>query len=258
MNIIREIEFWTQIMRDHAKFLCIALSGRETEAAEKVNAHYLIFAKLYEHAGLLPEELNPEVIPSLIAENKTAVIDFTQYKKMLLEKLMAGDVELSLFPSFLNHMISEAMEFYRVLCIADDSLRYNRVLENIRLHRIWLPDAAGHAHFIASGLDGLEKDLMAKTVGFEKMFNALFIKSHEMYLMYERTSRRNGELEYFNEEIRAAVLDYNCYIQNLEKLKTAGKIFGSGQLSVLHLKHMAREGEYYLMRIDNLGITGDI
>lgn len=251
-NIVKEIEFWTQIMRDHALFQYTVLSPKETETISKTQYFNNLFSQLLENVQQLPKELNPEVIPNLIAENKTAIVQFTQFKKMMLEKLMACHIELAMDPSFLNHMINEAMEYYRFLCIADESLRFNKVLENIRLHKVWLPDAAGHAKYIASQLDGIEEIHINEAMDFVYRFDGLFKKAFEMYLMYERTTRRNGELEYFNKEVEMVMENFIIFLEMIEQLKKECKLFSTGTFSSLIPNHMIREEKYYLLKVKEL------
>lgn len=239
-------------MRDHALFQYTGLSPKETEAIAKTQQFYNWFNDLYNSNKDLPEEQNPETIPNLIAENKTAVVQFTQFKKSLLEKLMSCQIELAIEPSFLNHQINEAMEYYRFLCIADESLRVNKVLENIRLHKVWLPDASGHAKFIASQLDGVEGIYIDEAMDFVYRFDGLFKKAYEMYLMYERSAQRNGELAHFNHEVELLIKNFIVFLENIEKLKEDCKIFSSGTFNPLVPNHMIREEKYYLYRIKEI------
>ncbi len=248
-DIVKEIEFWTHIMRDHALFQHTGLSPRETETINKTQHFYNLFDQLHQNISKLPAEINPEIIPNLLAENKTAVVQFTQFKKKLLEKLMSCRIELAMSPSFLNHMINEAMEYYRFLCIADESLRYNKVLENIRLHKVWLPDASGHAKYVASQLDGIEGVYYNEAIDFMHRFDEAFKKANEMYLMYERITRRNGELEHFNTETEMSMNNFIVFLETVRQLKKECKLFTTGTFSPLILDHMIREEKYYLTRI---------
>lgn len=251
--IVKEIEFWTRIMRDHALFQYTALSPRETETIDKTQHFYGLFDGLHQNASELPPELNPEVIPNLLAENKTAVVQFTQFKKTLLEKLMSRRIELAMTPTFLNHMINEAMEYYRFLCIADESLRVNKVLENIRLHKVWLPDASGHAKYVASQLDGVEAEYFNAAVDFMRGFDEAFKKANEMYLMYERTTQRNGELANFNAETAMLMNNFTAFLETIERLKKECKLFTTGTFNPLILDHMLREERYYLEKVKSIG-----
>ena len=252
LNIIIEIEFWTQIMRDHSTFLLEGLSFEEKELISKTKDFFETFDDLYKGAQQLPEELTPEVIPMLIVENKTVIVQFIQFKKEILEGIMASKFKIAYSPSFLNALINEAMEFYRVLCIADDNLRYNRVLENIRMHRIWLMDATNHAWFIAAEIDPIEKQYIKQAIKFHYCFSKLFKKGYELYLMYERITRKNGELEHFNNEVEDEINKFIGFLKTIEKVKDKKQILTSGLLSTLSINHMIREEEYYLSRIKEL------
>lgn len=246
MDIQNEIEFWTRILRDHAEFQYTSLSPIETEAINKAG----YFMKLF-------EEINADARSDTnksknICNCKTAVIQFIKFKRVMLTKLMTCSIKLRMPPSFLNHMINEALEFLHVLDLADGTENYNTVLENIRIHKIWLPDASGHASTVAADLDPMETDLIKNAEEFVKRFDNLFKKAYEMYKMYERTGLENGALQYFNQEVIICLSEFIRFLDKVEVLKTECRIFSSGTFSPLIPNHMIREEMYYVNKIKQL------
>ncbi len=234
-------------MSDHAKFQYLSLSPNESEEIHMSSYFQNLFKELNDMV------MNKEAfVPQLISKNKDAVNHFIQFKIILLKKLMKCEIELGMAPTFINHMINEAMEYYRVLCIADDTIAYNSVLENIRLHKVWLPDASGHANFIASHLDAVERPYINKALEFEKRFDHLFKKAFEMYKLFERTGLKDKRLNYFNQEVEETLEQFILFLENLQKLRKDCKIYATGLISPLVPNHMMREEKYYIYRVKSL------
>lgn len=190
-------------MRDHGEFQYTLLSPKEKEGINTV-AHFMkLFEKLNKEVPSSTRDLSPKALSALIKKNKEALTQFINFKRTLLAKLMKCDIELGIPPSFLNHMINEALEYYRVLCFFDKTIPFNNVLENIRLHKVWLPDASGHASAIAADLDPIEFNLIHEARDFIKKFDYLFKKAFEMYDMFKRTGLENGGLQYLIMKLRS-------------------------------------------------------
>lgn len=249
LDIMKEIEFWTSILKDHAHFQIISLSTNEEEAIEIAEQFKLIFEEFNKKSK---QNLTEQDKQNFIKENKELVKQFIEFKKTMLTKLMTCDIELAMTPTFLNHMINEALEFYRVLSIADETLTFNKVFENIRLHKVWLPDASGHAKFIASQLDGIETSLMRIAMEFMNIFDSLTKKANEMHSMFETTSIDQGGLNQFNLEVSTTMEDFLNYLETIKKLKMECKVYTTGTFSQLIPDHMQREESYYLSKINNL------
>jgi len=250
IDIRYEIEFWTSILRDHAKFQYISLSPKETEYIETAKQFMDLFDDY--HKKILSSNITDEQVANLVSDNKTAVTRFVQFKKMMMSKLMTCDIELAMSPTFLNHMINEAMEYYRVLSIADETLRCNKVLENLRLHKVWLPDASGHAKHIASQLDGVESIYIDIACDFEMVFDKLFKKAYEMYMMFDRTGLDDGGLNQFNIDVIRTLEEFIVFLDTIRSLKANCRVYSNGTFSELIPDHMIREEEYYISKVKSL------
>ncbi len=251
-DIKKEIEFWTGIMRDHGEFQYTNLSPKEVEAIQTAAYFMNLFKALHEEAKSFTGEIAAQELANLVSKNMVALGQFIQFKRVLLTKLMQCDIELGLPPSFINHMINEAMEYHRVLCMAQGTIPFNRALENIRLHKVWLPDASGHASSIAAELDPIETELIHKAEKFVKRFDLLFKKAFEMYKMFERTGLEDGGLEYFNKEVEEEIDKFICYLELVKEARGKCKVYATGLTSPLLPDHMQREEKYYMYRIQML------
>lgn len=253
MDIRTEMEFWTRILRDHGEFQYTSLAPKESDAIEASKSFMELFEQLHKEVKALNVGIQPQAVLDLISRNKVAVMQFVEFKKMMMKDLLKCDIELAMEPTFLNHMINEAMEYYRILNIADKTVPFNQALENIRLHKVWLPDASGHAKFLASQLDAIEANYINIALDFMHVFDKLFKKAFEMYIMYERTELEDGILDQFNLEVELVMNDFVNFLEELETLKKSCKVLTTGTTSSLVPNHMIREEKYYLNKIKNLG-----
>lgn len=251
MEIQKEIEFWTHILRDHAEFTVNSLASNEVVELQRT-IHFLELFSSYYDKVTSSEPLTPATILELITENKIAVTQFVQFQKLLLSKLMTCSVKLGFTPTFLDHMINEAMEYYRVLNLADKELKINKVLENLRLHKVWLSDAYGHSNFIASQLDIVEAEYINVALDYKKKFQALFIKAFELYLQFERTSLKDGEIDQFNLNVKKEISDFTIFLEEIKLLRKDCKIYSTGTFTDLVPDHMIREEKYYIDQIFSL------
>ncbi len=244
LDIRKEIEFWSLIMRDHALFQFTSLSPKETETIKTAKYFMNLFENYYREIKTNPIEMN-----NIINNNKNSLNQFIQFKKMMLTKLMNCEIELAMSPSFLNHMINEALEYYQVLSYADGTVRFNHTLEMLRLHKIWLPDASGHTKFIVSQLDGIELCYIDEALVFMERFDKLFKKAFELFLIFEKTGLENGSMLQFNREVEKTLEEFVKFLDMIEKLRKNCVIYATGTFSPLIPNHMLREEKYYLYRI---------
>lgn len=248
IDIRKEIEFWSLIMRDHAIFQYSSLSSKEYETQK--TAKY--FLESYEETYRNIKNNTLEISPSLIISNKNLLNQFIQFKKMLLTRLMKCDLELAMSPSFLNHMINEALEYEHILSLVEDSSRFNQVLENLRLHKIWLADASGHAKYIMSQVDGIEGYFIEKAQEFMRKFDQLFKKAYELYSIFKRIGFIDDGLKLFNLEVESCLDEFIAFLEEIEKLKLNYQIHTTGNFVPLIPNHMIREERYYKHRVNSL------
>lgn len=238
------IYFWSGIMRDHAEFHIINLSFREREFIQAAQYYKNSFISIQNEAAAIKA---PSDVQSLVKRVLPLLATFISFKQIVLRKLLQCDIELGLTPTFINHMINEAMEFYREMCNIHTSKKMNPTAENILLHKIWLPDASGHAAAIMSDLDPAEALLIKEGEKFKKTFDNLFIKATELGQMLERACLKDGSLELLNEEAEKKISEFICYLEKIKILREKCKAMGA--IKPLIPDHMIREEKYYLYNL---------
>lgn len=247
LNPVEEIYFWSGIMRDHGEFLITALSSREPESINTANTFKNEFARLREEAQMALYSGAAVSVPTLVSRAMAVLTDFVTFKRIVLRRLLQCDIEINLTPTFINHMINEAMEFHRAICLSTSPVPVNWTAENIQLHKIWLPDAAGHAASIAADLDPTETALIKEAEEFKNAFNHLFIKADELGKMLERACLADGSLTGLNEQVKKKMQEFIHYLEKVKKLRVECKALGV--LKPLVPDHMLREEMYFLTRL---------
>ncbi len=237
-----EVRFWTGIMRDHGEFILTSLSYNEQGAICLANFYKESFMRLHEQSKMIGKDLS-----SILKQSMCLLLSFINFKRMLLRRSLQCQLNSSLPPTFYNHMINEAMQFYKTIMDIQSSVQLNTFEENLNLHKIWLPDAAGHAATIASDLDPTEKSLITEAKEFEKHFNNLTLKTDELSKMLVRTCLTDGALKQLNTEAMEKIKEFICYLDKIRELLIKCKVLGT--IKPLIPDHMMREENYYLSKI---------
>ncbi len=232
------IKFWSGIMRDHTDFILMNLSSKEMEMVEQ--------AKYFKQQF---NEININVVDSnYMYDIKKLIMDFINFKCLILKKLLTCVIEFNLLPTFVNHMINEAMEFYNDLEKSERQLQIDIVNENIVLHKIWLADTAGHARSIAAFLDPIEQLEIKEANEFGDTFDSLLIKADELGKMLERTELDSNQLLYLNEQVILNVIKFINFLSKIKELSCQCKLLGI--IKPIVPDHMIREANYYLDNIE--------
>jgi hypothetical protein len=247
VDIRYEIEFWTRIMRDHGEFIYDSLASNEIEAINTAQYFRSIFETLHQEVMS-----NQSLANDLISKSRTALTQFIDFKRYLLARLLTCNIMLGLTPTFLNHMINEALEFLNVLNLADGTIPLNNTIELLRLHNIWLPDASGHASSISAELDPTESEYIKISHEFITRFDNLDKKAFSMYTMYERTRLVDGTIHHFNDQVIRTVTEFVSFLKNVEELRTKCSVLSAGTFIPLMIRHIILEGEYYIYKINEL------
>lgn len=247
---VEEVYFWSGILRDHAEFMLTALSVREQSfirTAQYFKDTFIVFGN---EAKKLMEKKEQMEAMGLVCRIEPVLLSFINFKRLILRKLLECCIEINLPPTFINHMINEAMEFERNLCMLKSGIQANPAAENIHLHEIWLPDAAGHAATIAADLDPVETELIKEADTFKKAFDNLSMKARELGLMLERACLADGSLQRLNEEAAAKMKEFMCFLEKIYILRKQCKALGI--IKPLMADHMMREEKYYMANLGAL------
>lgn len=245
-----DIFFWLGIMRDHADFQIMSFSPREMFYAQTAQNFKNAFINLRNRVKRVQQSSQRSYVfgRGLLNDILGVLISFINFKRILIRQLLLCNIELSLPPTFVNHMINEAVDFYYTIC--NPRIITNPTMVNICLHRIWLPDAYGHAAAIASMLDPTEKMLIEEAREFKNTFVNLYIKANELGIMLERTGLSNSTLDQLNNEVKNTMDEFIHYLQKIRRLRALCRTMGT--IAPLLPDHMIREERYYLSKIKNL------
>lgn len=239
MDLAFENRFWVQILGDHMRFIEKALHVRETE--------------LLGRTKILKEELDSLLTKArnnrLVIENILPVVESVKELKLdILNRQIAGKVEIDLPPTFLNHMVNEIECYQKILLHPEVK---SHILED---HYLWQADAVGHAVALLQTLDPTEKKLMKDIRKLKKKFHANFNATTE-YIGYLRTGIQEfPAIDKLNEESMAEFILFMKVLETLREERINLKVLGS--LNALLADHMLRESAYFFSKLSEL--TGQV
>lgn len=248
--VLFEHQFWLQVLGDHARFLLNALSPKETYYINQTNPFIEQFDHLLEKSY---QTTSREGIAELNQEAYDSSMKLRELKLALVYQHIMGKIDISLPPTFINHMVNEIEEYLRIL---GDFIKSKEPRTNdIRLHLLWLLDGWGHASAIESDLDPTEKELIKKNREFSKIFKNLYLRTIE-YNGFMRT----GVFEFpaLSQLNMVADEKMNDFKDHLYELMTAieeKRVLGT--IAPLMLDHMYREECYYLTKLSMISETGN-
>ncbi|WP_372637035.1 DUF2935 domain-containing protein [Cohnella sp.] len=248
-SALYEHRFWLQILGDHARFLYNTLSSQESKDVRSAEAFIASFDRLLEQARGAKSDFEAASLNQPAYELTT---DFRKFKLDLLARAIMGQVAIGLPPTFLNHMVNELEEYWRILT----ELVAGRPVPTFNaLHHdfLWLPDAAGHAAAIAADLDAVEKRMIKQSRQFEKHFEQLYMKSIEM-AGYMRTHLKDfPAFRRLHKEVDMELKLFVAFLNELEEMQLTAEALD--RISPLMPDHMMREECYYLTKLAQLGLV---
>ncbi|OOM16077.1 DUF2935 domain-containing protein [Clostridium saccharobutylicum] len=250
---IREIalfehHFWLQILGDHSRFILNALSPNETFFIDEANKSIDIFDNLLEESH---NKISNEDISRLNYESYSAAMRIRKLKLSIIAKHIEGKINISLPPTFINHMVNELEEYIFIL---NDLINGKKpCYRDIHLHLLWLPDGSGHASTLADNLDMTEKKLIKKAKVYSKMFTNYYLKAKE-FSGYTRT----GIIEFpalkkLDADVDEAMNYFKDFLKKLEEYILEKQVLGV--ISPLTTDHMFREECYYLTKLSMVSDT---
>lgn len=252
-NSIREItlfehRFWLQILGDHSRFILNALSPKEIPFIREVSQFIILFDSLLERCH---KPISDEELYKLNHEAYSASMKIRKFKLSIITKQLEEKIDISLPPTFINHMVNELEEYIYVL----NALIVGKMpfAKEIHLHLLWLPDGVGHASTIVNNLDMTQKELIMIGKEYSRIFTDFYLKAIE-YNGYTRTGICEfPALKKFNEDVDEVMTRFKKFIKELENGVLENKILGT--LSTLILDHMLREECYYLTKLSMVSGT---
>lgn len=244
-EVLFEHRFWLQILGDHSRFILENLAPKEQQEIKLANRFILRFDSLLEQARSQLEEGTVQ----LTREVYETVLELREFKLHLIRRHLQGRISIALPPTFVNHMVNELEEYWRILQSVLSSGRVP-VYHPVHHHLLWLSDAAGHAGSISADLDLVEKRLMEKSDTFMKHFEDFYLKAVEMAGYLRTNLRQFPALTRFNSQAELEIRLFQAFLQELEELRLKDEVLGT--LSPLMADHMFREECYYLTKLSQV------
>lgn len=176
-----EHHFWLQILGDYSRFILNSLSPKETVFIQKANEFIILFDSLLAKSR---KPLSHEKLVELNHEALNAALKIKEFKLFLLTRHITCKIDITLPPTFLNHMLNELDDYIFIL----NTLIMGKMPlgKELHLHLLWLSDGVEHAVALDARLDDTEKELIDKSKIYEKIFSNLYLKAIE-FNGYTRT-----------------------------------------------------------------------
>lgn len=246
-----EHRFWLQILGDHSSFIWNALSPKETQSIQTAQQFKQSFDTLLEFSR---RSLTEGELMMLNQQALALTKQLRMFKLDLLKRMLTGKLTIGLTPTFINHMVNELDEYWRILneLVAGRPVpRYDAIHHDL----LWLLDASGHAATISSDLDAVESRLLEKSQRFEIHFNLFYLKSIEM-AGYMRTQLQDfPAFRKFHSDVNIEMKLFMAFLQELEDMELSAEVLD--RLSPLIPDHMMREECYYLTKLAQLDLVPD-
>lgn len=103
-----EHRFWLQILGDHSRFILNALSPKETASVRQAEQFISLFDNLLEKVR---RPISDEELHKLNGEAYNAAMEIRKFKLSILTRHIEGKIDISLPPTFINHMLNELDEY---------------------------------------------------------------------------------------------------------------------------------------------------
>jgi len=232
-------------MGDHSRFIFHSLSPTETQFIMIAQEFILQFDQFLE---TVKRQMSASEVNDFQRQVYDLVEKFREFKLQLLDLSIATDLKTHLTPSFINDMVNELEEYLLIMNHIDNEKSI--YFHPIHYHLLWLTDAVGHAASLAAEMDFVEKELVKKSLLFNKVFQDLNTKAIIMN-GYLRTNQKNfPALERLNEQVALTIYDFMEFLENIRDQRIDGRVLGT--LMPIMADHMAREECYYLWKLSEV------
>ena len=241
-SAVFEHQFWLQILGDHSRFIHDSLYPSEKEDISKAASFIHQFDQLLSQVSSLHES-NAIHFANNVEET---VINLRAFKLSIIERHITSEMKIHLTPTFLNHMVNELEEYLRILNYLKEG-KVPPIFHELHHHLIWLLDASGHAGAINDRLDGVERRLKEKSGIFTKHFDEFYLKAVELTGYLRTNILKFPALNRFNHDVEVEMGLFKTFLNELEEMELSAEVLGTFSASMAD--HMAREEQYYLMKL---------
>ncbi len=244
-RLLSELQFWLRIMKEHALFLRLGFPCNETQLIQMAQNFETRFAQLEEKSLSTKPGCD---LDTLANEALTVVLEFIQFKTLVLDRLIECNLGGSNLPLLVDHIRREAIRF------AINIIRYRRgelmtpTEELIQDEVFWLRIMADHSKFIAHLLDPSERKFIGQAQLFSDTFDNLRCQAEDFESILEITPRPIPSLLRFTGETREAGTDLRNFKAVATQLLTECKILSI--IPPLLGDHVRREAERFLIDIE--------
>ena len=241
-SAVFEHQFWLQVLGDHSRFIYDSLYPSEMEDISQAASFIHHFDQLLSQVSSLNES-NVILFTNNVEES---VKHLRAFKLSIIKRHLTSEMKIHLTPTFINHMVNELEEYLLILTYLKQG-EVPPIFHELHHHLIWLVDASGHAGAINDRLDGVEKRLKEKSGMFTKHFEQFHLKAVELTGYLRTNIQKFPALNRFNDEVEVEMGLFKTFLNELEEMELSAEVLGIFSASMAD--HMAREEQYYLMKL---------
>ncbi|MBD8026611.1 DUF2935 domain-containing protein [Ureibacillus sp. Re31] len=241
-SAVFEHRFWLQVLGDHARFIHDSLYPSEKDDIAK--AAY--FIQLFDQLLAQVKMLNESNMQPFINKVEEAANQLRTYKLSIIKRHITSNMKIHLTPTFINHMVNELEEYLLIMSFLKQG-KAPPIFHQLHHHLLWLVDASGHAGAINDRLDGVEKRLKEKSHAFTKHFEQFYLKAIELTGYLRTNVDKFPALSKFNHDVEVEIGLFKTFLNELEEMELNAEVLGV--FSVSMADHMAREEQYYLLKL---------
>ncbi|SOB99520.1 hypothetical protein SAMN05880501_102222 [Ureibacillus xyleni] len=241
-SAVFEHSFWLHVLSDHSRFIHDSLYPSQKDDISKAS----YFIKHFDQLRGQVDALNESNIETFTNNVEGLVAQLKQFKLSLIKRHLLGQMKIHLTPTFMNHMVNELEEYQLILSYLKVK-KVPPIFHELHHHLVWLIDAAGHAGAINDRLDGVEKMLKEKSHEFTKHFEQFYLKAVELTGYLRTNVKRFPALNKFNHDVEVEMGLFKTFLNELKEMELSAEVLGTFSASMAD--HMAREEQYYLMKL---------
>lgn len=243
---LAEHPFWLEVLRDHCQFFRDSLALKDQALASRID----VFYQSFDHSLTEIQTKQVQFPEEATKRYRNYTVQFIYLKQQILDQQMKGLVTMHMPPTFIDHMIREAMEYVAVI----DQYLNPSPLSDAELamhsHLLWLPDAMGHAGGIRSKLDLQEFEQFEIASEWVNQFQILYLHALEMATKFRTRSVKIPSVNRFTRLSADKITEFRQYLLALKELIEEREVLST--LHPLMPDHMARESLYYCEKISQL------
>ena len=241
-SAIFEHQFWLHVLSDHSRFIHDSLYPSQKEDIAKAAS----FIQQFDHLLVQVPTISESNAISFANIAEAAATEIRRFKLSIIERHLTGVMKIHLTPTFINHMVNEVEEYLLILSYLKQG-KVPPIFHELHHHLVWLLDAGGHAGAINDLLDGVEKPLKRKSHEFTKHFEEFYLKAVELAGYLRTNIHKFPSLKKFTHDVEIEMGLFKTFLNELEEMRLSAEVLGTFTPSMAD--HMAREEQYYLMKL---------